>query len=210
MVATLRSRKYHHGDLRQAVLDAAFRLLHSGGIGAVTLRAIAREIGVTHAAVYHHFADQRGVLLSLAHVAYARFADALTPRRGARRTAAERLHDVGVAYVMFAIRHPTDFRLAFSPSLDEVAADPQLQQHGERALGAFLCALSGSAAPPTRELPTHAIAAWSTVHGLAMLLSERRLALPVRTDRAIARWVRNVLETVHYRNTADMGRPPAS
>ena len=78
-------KPYHHGDLKSAVLAAAEKILETEGVDALTLRAVARMVGVSHTAPKNHFGDLEGLLSELAAVGYRRFGAALSGGDGERR-----------------------------------------------------------------------------------------------------------------------------
>jgi AcrR family transcriptional regulator len=172
-----RPRPYHHGNLRQALLQAAERRLERHGAAATTLRAIARDAHVTHAAAYHHFADREALLRALAARGYERFAAALAGA-AARAPGPRAFLEVGVAYVRFAADHPALFRLMFS---GEVArgrrADAELRAAADGALGVLLEGVRGGA-PGLDEAAVRrrAAAAWAVVHGISGLFLDGQLA----------------------------------
>src|SRR6516225_1367699 len=102
--------RYHHGDLKSAVLLAAEKILERDGLQAVTLRAVARAVGVSHTAPKNHFGDLMGLLSERAAVGYLRFAAALAEAvNAASGDAHDRLNAMGWAYVAFARAHPKLF-----------------------------------------------------------------------------------------------------
>ena len=171
---------YHHGDLREALLKAAESILERDGPTGLTLRAAAREAGVSHAAPTHHFGDMSGLLSELAAVGFRRFGASLAEAAAAAPSPAGRLEAMGIAYVRFARRHPGLFLLMFrSERLD--TARPALRD----ALMEAFQVLSGGVAQRLAEDPSRATAplasianivrSWSMVHGFAMLLLDHRL-----------------------------------
>lgn len=162
---------YHHGHLRRALLDEAIAVIAEGGPGAVSLRGLARRIGVSHAAPLHHFHDKAGLLTALATEGFQLLADAL-------RDARQRTHDPlesGVTYVRFAVEHRPHFYVMFRPELYH-ADDPELVQARSTArellLGAMHCAPGDD---PDLATLTAGAAAWSLVHGLATLYIDDNL-----------------------------------
>ncbi|MEI9923410.1 MAG: TetR/AcrR family transcriptional regulator [Bradyrhizobium sp.] len=106
--------QYHHGDLKSAVLLAAEKILERDGLQAVTLRAVARAVGVSHTAPKNHFGDLMGLLSELAAVGYLRFAGAIGEAIDSTPVdARDRLRAMGSAYVAFARAHPKLFLLMF-------------------------------------------------------------------------------------------------
>jgi AcrR family transcriptional regulator len=167
---------YHHGDLRPALLAAARGLIERTGPSGTTLRAIARDAGVSPAAPYHHFADRDHLLAALAAEGFEELGVAMTrsAARVPRGQPLRRLQVAGVAYVRFALRNPELFRLMFSGMLEDRSTYPDLERAATEAFG-VLQRLLGSAATPRTRPDAAALAAWSTVHGLAVLLIEGRL-----------------------------------
>jgi AcrR family transcriptional regulator len=173
-----RTRHYHHGDLRRALIDGALSLIECEGISALSLREVARRIGVSHAAPHHHFANRTLLLCAIAEEGFIALHAAMVDAvRSFSPQAPEQLRALGVAYVRFAVTHPRYFRVMFSPEVTGERATAALRQASGSTyslLTARLCAvgLSESAASDA------ALLAWSTVHGLAMLWLDRQLTFP--------------------------------
>jgi AcrR family transcriptional regulator len=164
---------YHHGDLRQALVDAALHLVERRGPEGFTLREAARLVGVTHTAPYRHFPDKSALLAAVA-------LEGVTGMRGTMIAATrdvtdpvDRLEALGVAYVTYAVAHPSHFRVMYGKSFDDVV--PELAEAKRQTLAMLLevvaaCQAAG-AFPRTAPEPL-AVACWSAVHGLATLLIE--------------------------------------
>lgn len=107
-------RPYHHGNLREALLEAAERALEAGGAGSLTLRELSRELGVSHTSPRRHFADKQALLDALALRGFERF-DAALGRAAARRGQdfQARLTGIARAHVGFALKHPALLGLMF-------------------------------------------------------------------------------------------------
>jgi AcrR family transcriptional regulator len=169
---------YHHGALREALLLAAGRLLARDGIEGLTLRAAAREAGVSHAAPKHHFGDISGLLTELATVGFERFRDYLTSGLADEMSQRERLDAIGRGYVAFAKSHSALFLLMFrSERLD--MARPALRAAARAGLEVLASALSpGEIVSDGDELSLaqagRLALAWSLVHGFSMLLIDGR------------------------------------
>jgi len=183
-------RPYHHGDLRVAVLAAAEKILENKGVDAVTLRAVARAVGVSHTAPKNHFGDLEGLLSELAAVGYRRYGEALLcAMDAAGGEPRERMRAMGRAYVGFARAHPGLFLLMFrSERLDMTR--PALREAIEDTRGTLHNATASMAQAkplPPLQLAARATASWALVHGFAMLLLDGRLkhtlaALPDHHD----------------------------
>jgi|SRR5579859_3487876 len=192
---------YHHGDLRRALLVAAFELLAERGLDGLALREVARRAGVTHAAPYHHFADKAALLAALVEAGFEDLAMALRAAGQAPGTNLERFANVGVAYVRFAADHPATFRLLFRPELRsgvEPGGQAAVGEAGQAAFGVLLdavraCLASGEVAGDAQTL---ALSAWCLVHGLATLLLDGPLREhfdPTEQTELVARRVTAVL-----------------
>jgi AcrR family transcriptional regulator len=181
-VTVRRKRPYHHGNLREALLDAAQRLLEAEGTSALALRRIAREVGVSHAASYHHFASREDLLRGLAERGFDRFGAALR-EAAASRPGADGFAEMGVAYVAFATRHPALFRLLFGPESAARHVHPEVAAAAQRAFGQLLSQAAAAGPGGEAEIRRRALAAWSMVHGLASLLVDGQLK-PLGLERA--------------------------
>lgn len=161
-------RPHHHGNLRQALIDAGLALLSEGGRAALTLRQTAARAGVSHAAPAHHFDGLPGLLTAIASEAFARFTTAMTAARDASGTDPfARLDGICAGYLTFAKTHAGLFDLMFNAP-DVNRADPLLQANGQSAYGV----LRGACQPfatPTRPASDVETAVWSLVHGFALL-----------------------------------------
>ncbi len=174
---------YHHGQLRQALIDAALHLLAVRGIESLTLREVARQAGVSHAAPYHHFADKSALVEALVVESFQALATALhDATRTSFGTAFEQLIILGRVYVRFALEHPAAFRLMYRPELrqpsflerqEQTASPSPIDQAGLEAYqvltnGVIACQQAG-VIPPRDPAPL-TLTAWCTIHGLTVLL----------------------------------------
>lgn len=166
------TERYHHGDLRRALLDAALELIESDGVAGLSLRAIARRAGVSHAAPYHHFPDRAALVAAVAEEGFMFLRAAMLDRMSPVGDPRGRFREAGVAYVLFALRHPAHFRVMFSTEVADKAAYPSLESAAQAAHEVLVAAIiEGQDAGVIREGDAQMIgrAAWSLVHGLATL-----------------------------------------
>ncbi len=166
--------RYHHGELRRALLDEAAAVVERDGVAALSLRELARRLGVSHAAPAHHFADKAALLVELARDGFERFAAALETAGGQATDPLDRLRRIGHAYVRFAIDHPGRFRVMFGREVSDVASvPPSLTEASDRSYAVVVAALETVLArwPPERRPPADAVAftCWTIGHGAAML-----------------------------------------
>ena len=171
---------YHHGALRDALLQAAERVLERDGLGGLTLRAVAREAGVSHAAPTHHFGDLTGLLSELAAIGFRQF-NAAMAQACVDRLPAEKPMSRAKAYVGYAQAHPGMYGLMFRTERLDYSR-PSLHAAAE----ASFAGLAGAVAASRHEkfegdaLSLDQAAAiargWSLVHGFTMLLLDGRLS----------------------------------
>lgn len=166
--------RYHHGDLRRALLDAALAVLTEADARALTLREVARRAGVTHAAPYRHFTDKEALLTAVAEEGFRTLTEVM--REEVSRAAEDpvlRLEALGVGYVRFALGHPAHFEVMFGPELPWQQEECALQDAADGTFGLLLDSVQAGQATGklrgTEPLPL-ALLCWSTVHGLATLL----------------------------------------
>ena len=157
------TRNYHHGDLRTALIETGLAALEGADADAVSLRELARKVGVSATAVYRHFPDKKALLAALAAEGIARLGTA-------QRIASEQAGGggagfaaTGQAYVRFALDNPALFRLAFTHG-DHADGAMIADDEAWRLLRTYAESFAGADA---RRLQ---LQAWAVAHGLAMLM----------------------------------------
>ena len=159
-------KPYHHGNLRDALLEAADTVLARQGALGITLRDVAKEAGVSHAAPYHHFASLDDMLAAVAERGFVRLSETMAKSAQAADTG-ERLLQIADVYVSCARAKPAQFRLMFGPLLARKREFPPLQVAAESAFGLVHEAARAHDATGGSEL---ALLCWSFAHGLSNLL----------------------------------------
>jgi AcrR family transcriptional regulator len=171
------ARSYHHGNLRSALLESAERTLTRRGASELSLRELAREVGVSHAAPRRHFADKQALLDALAEDGFERIGRELEEAMAAAGTSLrEQLGAFALAYVRFATEHATLLELMFAGKHREGAEG--LREAADRAFAAPLALFvtaqaSGQVVPGDPERV--GIVALATLHGLAALANNGML-----------------------------------
>ncbi|MCA9535010.1 MAG: TetR/AcrR family transcriptional regulator [Myxococcales bacterium] len=174
------TERYHHGDLRDALLAAATDMLAETGPRGLSLREAARRAGVSTGAPYRHFKDKDALLTALATRGFLALDAALraVDTAAADATPLERLRRLGVAYVEFAIAQPALFRLMFGEFGPATDASEELAQ-AVRASGAHLPAAVEAVRREGLlgdfETEDVTLLAWSVVHGVASLYLDGHL-----------------------------------
>lgn len=174
------ARKYHHGDLRQALIDAGVAIVSEEQNWNFSLREVARRAGVSHNAPYNHFAEKRDLLDAVAAVGFDTLRLDMTKAKEKISDAGASMLAIARAYVAFAAQNPALYRLMFGPEL--AGPDGSRPELAETS-GAGAKAVLESVVVQGTEEGTFAVAsdnelsvamavlsAWSAVHGLSMLI----------------------------------------
>jgi AcrR family transcriptional regulator len=167
---------YHHGDLRAALVATGIEMLERDGLPALSLRAVAREVGVSHAAPARHFADATSFLAAIAAAGHRELAVRLGAARG--RTADAAFLAVGRAYVAFALAHREWYRVIFHPMLADAATDdPELREASEAAFAVLHARVEramDAGVIARRDVTEVSLTLWSAVHGVCTLVIDRQ------------------------------------
>jgi AcrR family transcriptional regulator len=166
-----RSKPYHHGDLRNALLEAARALLEEGPLADLSLRAVARRAGVSHAAPYRHFSNHESLLVELATEGFVELRAEIVAAAAQKGAESDRIAKIGAAYMRFVARRPALARLMFGPQLPN--------RDGFEELGAAADSIGGEIGAALHD-PALGLAVWAAVHGLAMLILENVIDLGQR------------------------------
>ncbi len=178
-------RRYHHGNLKQLLLDSAVALIGETGPRAFTLRELARRARVSHNAPYRHFKDKEDLLSAVAAQGFDLLNSAMTQEMAKGSNGLERLQLAGRGYVQFALNYPRHILVMFeTPASD---ARPEYESSGRRAFQTLLDAIVAAQAEgglPAGDPHPYAIVAWAAVHGLSKLAVAGRL--PFNAPQTIA------------------------
>jgi AcrR family transcriptional regulator len=182
-------RPYHHGNLHEALVSAGAEAAREGGSASLTLRELAKTVGVSPAAAYRHFVSLDHLVAEVAQRAREALARAMiaardaTPADGTAGTAWGRLMATGRAYVRFGATEPRLFETAFAP-----CPAPPPRDDDPAAWNVLVGALDDLlelGAIPTARRPMAPIIAWSAVHGLTSILATGGLPAEAPPDAAL-------------------------
>lgn len=180
-------KRYHHGDLRPALLRAVKELVAEQGIESLSLRECARRAGVSWSAPGHHFGDKTGMLTAFAIEGLGELKAHMERRRDEASDAGERSAAVGAGYLEFALKHPEYFRVMFRTELLN-ERDPEYQAATSRAFGVLEASIRecriAQGLTDDAALAELCLLAWSAVHGFAMLALEEAIPEIGRAPRA--------------------------
>jgi AcrR family transcriptional regulator len=163
-------RPYHHGDLRRALVEAGRRLLEAEGGVDLSLRAVAREAGVSPAAPYHHFRDKSELLDALAFEGWDQLAEQMRAALAEAAPGRDRLVTLGVAYVRFSRMNPAIYRVMFNCSQSHETMPEKLRDEGAYRLVCDTLIESGIDPRDEIGLELAAVAIWCAAHGVAEMV----------------------------------------
>jgi AcrR family transcriptional regulator len=196
---------YHHGALREALLTATLELIDAEGIGAVSLRKVARAAGVSPGAPYHHFPDRAALLTALSDEGFRRMGVAVMEAHEAAPTPTAALEAMLVAYIDFAKANPAYFRLMFRPELKESHKHDGDANVGEAAYTALENTVGECLAEsgfPAVDRGVMTITMWSLVHGFASLWLDGQLTHRADDPAGLARQVAALVTNLATRGSA--------
>lgn len=168
-------RDYHHGNLRNVLIEAAIAQIATHGARALSLRELSRSIGVSHASTYRHFPSKESVLATIAEQGFETLTRAMeAAARPHSRDPLEMLQATGIAYVEFGVSHPHHLQVMFGDLINHHENYPALVESSKTAyevLGSIVREgqRTGRIGGQNERLVT--LAAWAQVHGLAMLIA---------------------------------------
>jgi AcrR family transcriptional regulator len=164
--------RYHHGDLRRALLNEAVRTIQSDGIDALTLRGVGARLGVSRTALYRHFTDKSALLAAVAAEGFRALREALVSAVERAADPAAGFKDQGRAYVRFAVQNPAHYRVMFGRSWGVRSEESEVVREGAaafEALVALLVTLQAQGIARQGDPVQLARFIWASVHGVAML-----------------------------------------
>jgi len=176
-----RAISYHHGDLRNSLINAGLVILAKEGVNALSLRKAARRAGVSHAAPYRHFADKEALIAAIAEEGYQKLAQRMG--QAAAQFPGEphtQLLETGWAYIQFALENPNHLRVMFGSFSENCELDTG--SSFDLLVNTIQAGQEAGTIAPGDPLQL-AMTAWSVVHGLAILLIEDKV--PPVTQKTI-------------------------
>lgn len=187
-------KPYHHGNLRESLLEAAISLIAEVGPTAFTLREVARRAGVSHNAPYRHFRDKDDLIASVAAEGYLQLTAAMQRAASRHGLPVDRLKHAGLAYIEFALQHPEHFTVMFdAPVMGEhgLSSTPEAKQ-AFTTLVELVTNAQQHQQLPSGDPVQFALLAWTMVHGVAKLATTGRL--PYRSTAGILKFASFVID----------------
>lgn len=200
----LEKKSYHHGNLKEALIDAARALLDEVGVEGLSLRKVAQQAGVSPTALYSHFADKRELLAHLAARGYEQFSKSMRSELPKdKKSGKSYLMGLARGYVYFATSEPQLFQLMFSRELGDLNKTPELEQASTKAYELMAKAVKKQVKQDGSKVEVEfaIAAAWSLAHGLASLLNEDRLNVKPKNAKSLKKLVNKVSLMLNFAAT---------
>jgi AcrR family transcriptional regulator len=188
-------KPYHHGNLREALLASAVRLIAEVGPVGFTLRELARRAGVSHNAPYRHFRNRDDLMAAVATQGFRELTETMRRAAGQESRALGRIKRAGLAYIAFALRRPEHFTVMFDAPVSVKTGHPDSAEASEKAFGMLVSLVQGCRDDglfPSGDPHELALLAWSMVHGVAKLAITGRL--PYRSRAGILKFAEFVID----------------
>ncbi|MBI4732638.1 MAG: TetR/AcrR family transcriptional regulator [Chloroflexi bacterium] len=174
------TKKYHHGDLKNALIQAGVKILSKDGVGGLSLRKVAKEAGVSHAAPYAHFADKQALIAAISTEGHKKIYEKIS--RAMEKHPADPLRqfvETAWAYVEFGLEEPDHFRITFSGAVEQERDYPALVEMTRKNFGLVRqlvarCQEAGILEPGEADLV--AVGVWGLVHGFVSLIQQGQVS----------------------------------
>jgi AcrR family transcriptional regulator len=189
--------KYHHGELRSALVSLAVKEIARAGVEKLSLRSLARQAGVSPTAPFRHFPDKQTLLAGIAIEGFEELARRLTETSESNAGIEERFIELGATYVGFAQDFPVHYQLMFGAVLGDFSASKELQEASAASYAVLDTTLTEikNNQQLDHDVATLGGLVWSTVHGMASLVFNVPTArMPRAADAAPRRAVKSIHE----------------
>jgi len=181
-------QSYHKGNVRESLIEAAEKVLQAEGLQALSLRRLAREVGVAPSAIYNHFKNREALLGAIAADGFNQLTALEVNRYTGTEKSADVIMQIGRDYLRFAAANPELYRLMFSPDVVSFRTDPEVEAAGDTSFGASVDWWYGEGVFDPGESAMsypYALASWAIMHGLAMQMIDGLVTLDRNDPRAV-------------------------
>jgi AcrR family transcriptional regulator len=191
------SKTYHHGNLKEALISAGLEILSEQGIEGLSLRNVAKKIGVSHTASYNHFPDKQALLAAISTAGHEQLYQVLLDTfEKTKRSSSHIISEIAWAYLQFAQQDPDKFKLMFSGALEEERNHPAYVEITQKTISLFeeiiiFCQSTGQL--PEGRVENIAIKLWSLVHGFTYLMLENQFPVEYLQDQNLRELLKGII-----------------
>lgn len=181
-------KAYHKGNVRENLIRAAEDVLHQEGLAALSLRRVAREVGVAPSAVYNHFENREALLASVAADGYREIANLELTAYGSSDEPAIVVRRLVLDYLQFAARNPELYRLMFSADMVAYRSNPELGEAGDSSFGLSVNWWYGEGTYDSSKSAVDyplALSIWSFLHGICTLIIDGLVTIDLEDRDAV-------------------------
>jgi AcrR family transcriptional regulator len=197
MILIMKSKTYHHGNLKEALIVAGLEILSEHGIEGLSLRKVAKKIGVSHTAPYNHFPDKQALLAAISTAGHEQlYRKLLDMFEKSKDDPATIIPEIAWAYLQFALDNPAKFKLMFSGAREEERNHPDFMEVSGKSIALFeeivtFCQSKGQVAEG--NVQKIAVKLWSTTHGFTALILEDQFPPEYLRDQNLKEMLKTVI-----------------
>jgi AcrR family transcriptional regulator len=177
----MKSKTYHHGNLKEALISAGLDILSEKGMEGLSLRNVAKKVGVSHTAPYNHFPDKQALLAAISTAGHEQLHQTLLDTfEKFKHSSPDIIAEIAWSYLQFALDDPDKFKLMFSGALEEERAHPayiEISRNNVSLLEEIIVFCQNKGQLEKGRVENIAIKLWSLVHGFTYLMLENQFPI---------------------------------
>jgi AcrR family transcriptional regulator len=191
------SKTYHHGNLKEALISAGLEILSEQGIEGLSLRNVAKKIGVSHTASYNHFPDKQALLAAISTAGHEQLHQILLDTfEKTKHSSSHIISEIAWTYLQFALDNPAIFKLMFSGALEEERDHPEYVEISQKSIVLFedmIVFSQNKGQLPEGKVEIIAIKLWSLVHGFTYLMLENQFPLEYLQGQELREMLKGII-----------------